>query len=163
LRQAVGNLLDNAVTHSPPDTPIHLTADRSHEGQIIIEITDVGPGLPCQFLPLAFERFQRAEHARSRDTGGTGLGLSIVRTIAEAHGGSAHITNRPGGGAKATLCLPMIPPLTNDSFALRTASVVPGESRTSTPASGVVKRALSGRSPWPPRTSRDADEGEDGL
>ncbi|GAA5161161.1 ATP-binding protein [Pseudonocardia eucalypti] len=106
LLQAVNNLLDNAIGHSPPTTPVALAAARRPDGAVAIEVTDQGPGLPPDFLPIAFERFQRPEHARSRDTGGTGLGLSIVRAISEAHGGSAHIDNRPSGGAVATIWLP---------------------------------------------------------
>ncbi|MDQ2706171.1 MAG: HAMP domain-containing histidine kinase [Actinomycetota bacterium] len=105
LLQAVDNLLDNAILHTPPDTLVRLIASED-DGGVIIEVVDTGPGLPPEFLPRAFERFRRVEHARSRDTGGTGLGLSIVRSIAQAHGGSATIENRPGGGARATVRLP---------------------------------------------------------
>ena len=59
-----------------------------------------------EFLPDAFERFHRADAARTRDGGGTGLGLSIVQAITEAHGGHATVGNRPGGGAAVTLELP---------------------------------------------------------
>ncbi|MBO0876948.1 MAG: HAMP domain-containing protein, partial [Pseudonocardia sp.] len=105
LGQAVDNLLDNAIGHGPPATPVRLRATRD-EAAVLIEVDDSGPGLPPELLPRAFERFQRADQYRSRDTGGTGLGLSIVRAIAQAHGGSAHIANRPEGGARATLRLP---------------------------------------------------------
>lgn len=106
LLQAVDNLLDNAILHTPPGTPVRLTATRAPDGGVEIAVLDSGPGLPPEFLPRAFERFHRAEHARSRDTGGTGLGLSIVRSIAEAHGGAATIENRPGGGTRAVVRLP---------------------------------------------------------
>jgi hypothetical protein len=105
MLQAIDNLLDNADLHSPPGTPVTLTA-RTEGGNAVIEVVDGGPGLPSGFLPHAFERFRRAEHSRSRHTGGTGLGLSIVRAIAEAHGGSATITNGADGGARATIRLP---------------------------------------------------------
>ena len=109
LVQAVTNLLDNAIGHSPRGTLVRLVASRDEadeDGSVSIHVEDSGPGLPPEFLPRAFERFQRAEQARSRATGGTGLGLSIVRAIAEAHSGSAHITNRAGGGTRATIRLP---------------------------------------------------------
>lgn len=110
LLQAVDNLLDNAILHSPKGTRVWLEAGRcaggTGDGGVQIAVLDCGPGLPPEFLPRAFERFHRAEHARSRDTGGTGLGLSIVRSIAEAHGGTAGIENRPAGGARAVLRLP---------------------------------------------------------
>jgi heavy metal sensor kinase len=106
LLQAVDNLLDNAILHTPPGTQVRLVAAREDSGGVAIEVIDAGPGLPPGFLPVAFERFHRAEHARSRDTGGTGLGLSIVRSVAEAHGGSATIENCADGGARATVRLP---------------------------------------------------------
>lgn len=106
LLQALDNLLDNAILHTPESTPVRLVAGRGADGGVEIAVIDAGPGLPPDFLPRAFERFHRAEHARSRDTGGTGLGLSIVRSIAEAHGGGATIENRAGGGCRAVLRLP---------------------------------------------------------
>jgi hypothetical protein len=113
LLRAVGNLLDNAIGHSPPGTTVRLVAACARNDQgvhgVSIEVTDTGPGVPEEFLPHAFERFQRAERARTRDSGGTGLGLSIVKTIAEAHGGSAELGNLPGKGALARLWLPATP------------------------------------------------------
>jgi signal transduction histidine kinase len=73
-------------------------------GSVELHVLDDGPGFPPDFLPRAFERFSRADPARSR--GGTGLGLSIVRAIAEAHGGRVDAENRPGGGAHVWLTLP---------------------------------------------------------
>jgi two-component system OmpR family sensor kinase len=111
LRQAVGNLLDNATRHAPPDSHVEITAGIPAAAALVrIEVADQGPGFPPEFLPHVFERFHRAEAARSRDAGGTGLGLSIVRAIAEAHGGRAVAANRPGGGASVTIELPITPP-----------------------------------------------------
>ncbi|MCW2716241.1 ATP-binding protein [Pseudonocardia sp.] len=107
LRQAVDNLLDNATRYATPGGTVSITAITPVPGRFSLEIADDGPGFPPDFLPRAFERFQRAEAARSRDGGGTGLGLSIVRAIAQAHGGSAEATNRPDGGARVTLDLPV--------------------------------------------------------
>lgn len=106
MLQAIDNLLDNADLHSPPGTPVALTAALDR-GAVVIEVTDAGPGLPEDFLPQAFERFRRAEHSRSRNTGGTGLGLSIVRAIVEAHGGTATIVNGAEAGTRATIRLPV--------------------------------------------------------
>ncbi|HZZ51050.1 MAG TPA: HAMP domain-containing sensor histidine kinase [Pseudonocardia sp.] len=106
MLQAVTNLLDNAVGHSPPDTPVTLRAERDDAGVSVIEVLDSGPGLPAEFLPRAFERFQRAGEDRARDSGGTGLGLSIVQVVVRAHGGTVGIANRPGGGARVTIRLP---------------------------------------------------------
>lgn len=110
LRQAVDNLLDNATRHAPPGSVITIdaaTRTPDHDtATVIIEVADDGPGFPPEFLPHAFERFRRADAARTRSDGGAGLGLSIVRVIAEAHGGQATAANRPGGGAAVTIDLP---------------------------------------------------------
>ena len=105
VRQAVDNLLDNALRFAPRGSAIVLSAaaDGSDLG---IQVRDDGPGFPPGFLPHAFERFRRPDTGRSRDDGGTGLGLAIVRAIAAAHGGTATAANRPGGGAMVSLCLP---------------------------------------------------------
>jgi two-component system, OmpR family, sensor kinase len=107
----VGNLVDNAVRHAPPGSAVTLVAAVPAPGRVLIDVADEGPGFPPDFLAHAFERFHRAESARSRDDGGTGLGLSIVRAIARAHGGEARVANRPGRGAVVTIELPTGPPL----------------------------------------------------
>jgi len=107
LRQAVDNLLDNATRHAPPGSTVAVRVSRPRAAAVAVEVADRGPGFPPAFLPHAFERFHRAEAARSRDGGGTGLGLSIVRAIAEAHGGTATAANRPDGGAVVTVELPL--------------------------------------------------------
>jgi two-component system OmpR family sensor kinase len=106
LRQAVDNLLDNATRHAPDDSVVEMNVTANGTGMITLEVADRGPGFPVEFLPNAFERFHRADAARTRDGGGTGLGLSIVQAITEAHGGRATVGNRPGGGATVTLELP---------------------------------------------------------
>lgn len=106
LRQAVDNLLDNATRHAPSGGVVEVTATASQPGLIAIEVADRGPGFPVEFLPHAFERFHRADAARTRDGGGAGLGLAIVQAIIQAHGGQATAGNRPGGGASVTLELP---------------------------------------------------------
>lgn len=107
LRQAVDNLLDNATRHAPAGSVIDVTASEPRPGRVTVEVADRGSGFPPDFLPHAFERFQRAEAARARDNGGTGLGLSIVRAIARAHGGDAVAATRHGGGAVVTIELPI--------------------------------------------------------
>ena len=106
LLQVVENLVNNAVAHTPAHTTVRVIAIRGDDGDLVIRVIDDGPGLPPEFQPRAFDRFHRAEAARSRETGGTGLGLSIVRAIAEAHGGTADIVNRAEGGACATIAVP---------------------------------------------------------
>ncbi|MDQ6776514.1 MAG: ATP-binding protein [Actinomycetota bacterium] len=101
LDQALSNMVHNALRFS--DGPVAMRAS-THDGFVELHVRDRGPGFSPEFLPNAFERFSRADPARSR--GGTGLGLAIVRAIAEAHGGRAEAENRPGGGAHVWLTLP---------------------------------------------------------
>ena len=102
VEQALSNLVENALRHG--DGEVRLTAVPV-DGLVELHVRDEGLGFPPQFLDQAFERFARADGAR---TGGTsGLGLSIVRVIAEAHGGSAHVANTDGGGADAWIALPL--------------------------------------------------------
>jgi two-component system, OmpR family, sensor kinase len=101
LQQALGNLVDNALRHGSGD--VSLTAvDRN--GRVELHVVDEGRGFPQDFLPRAFERFGRADEART--SSGAGLGLTLAAAIAEAHRGSAHATNRDGGGADVWLSLP---------------------------------------------------------
>ena len=104
IRQAVDNLLANAVRFSPAGSVIVIAA-REDGPDLSIEVRDQGPGFPDDFLPHAFERFRRPDAARSRDDGGAGLGLAIVQAICAAHGGHATARNIPGG-AVVTLWLP---------------------------------------------------------
>ena len=104
LRQVLDNLLDNALRHAPTVT---VTA-AANGTDVEIEVCDSGPGFPVEFLPHAFERFQRADPARNRADGGAGLGLAIVRALTEAHGGKVSADNRPGGGARVRLTLPAL-------------------------------------------------------
>jgi signal transduction histidine kinase len=106
FRQALGNLLDNAVRHSPPDATVTVWA-RVDDGELTLEVSDAGHGFPEDFLPRAFEPFTRADLASSRVAAGSGLGLAIVRAVAEAHGGMVEVRNRPDGGASAILTIPL--------------------------------------------------------
>ena len=101
LEQALGNLVENALRHGRGT--IRLAA-RALGGEIELHVLDEGAGFPPAFLERAFERFARADEARTE--GGAGLGLAIVQVIAEAHGGSAHASGRSGGGADVWLSLP---------------------------------------------------------
>jgi two-component system sensor histidine kinase BaeS len=105
LRQAIGNLVTNAVRHTPAGGSVTLSSRTEGEAQAI-DVADTGPGLSAAERALVFERFWRAEKSRSRQTGGSGLGLSIVRKLIEAHGGTASVTSEPGEGATFTLRLP---------------------------------------------------------
>jgi signal transduction histidine kinase len=103
--QAIDNLLANALRHAT--ARIRLSA-RPNGAFVELHVADDGPGFPPDFLPYAWERFARADAGRSED--GAGLGLAIVRTIADAHGGQAHATNTPTGGADVWIALPSAPP-----------------------------------------------------
>jgi signal transduction histidine kinase len=92
VEQALANLVDNALTYG--DGPVVLSA-RADNGTVELHVRDEGAGFPDEFLPRAFERFTRADEARTR--GGTGLGLAIAAAVAGAHGGTAHARNVPGG------------------------------------------------------------------
>ncbi len=100
LEQALGNLVDNALKHG--DGQVRLSAIR-RESSIELHVTDEGAGFDPSFVQRAFDRFSRADDARS--PGGTGLGLAIVELIATAHGGSAGAANQPGGGADVWITL----------------------------------------------------------
>ena len=101
LEQALANMVDNALRHGRGE--IVLSASQSN-GHVELHVCDNGPGFPAEFLPSAFERFSRADEARSR--GGTGLGLAITSAVAKAHGGAARAANREQGGADVWLELP---------------------------------------------------------
>ncbi len=103
LRQAVANLVTNALRHTPPASPIEVSA-RLADGYATVTVRDRGPGLDPDALDHAFDRFWRGDQARVGS--GTGLGLSIVAGIAAEHGGTATVANAAAGGALFTLRLP---------------------------------------------------------
>jgi two-component system, OmpR family, sensor kinase len=107
LGQAIWNLLENAIRFTPPGGHIRVSANgRAEQLELVVE--DSGPGFPPDMLGRVFDRFFRADPARSRpdEVSGTGLGLAIVRGVAEAHGGSVAAANVPDGGARVTVRLP---------------------------------------------------------
>nr|WP_247708092.1 HAMP domain-containing sensor histidine kinase [Streptomyces sp. C3-3] len=108
LRQAVGNLVSNAVRHTPEGGRVTLRAYAHEEGDgaVLVEVTDTGTGIPPEDLPHVFDRFWRAEKSRNRRTGGSGLGLAIVRKLVEAHGGTVDATSVEGEGSTFVLRLP---------------------------------------------------------
>jgi two-component system OmpR family sensor kinase len=101
LEQALGNVVDNALRHGAGT--IRLSADPADD-RVELHVLDEGAGFPADFLPQAFERFSRADAARTG--GGAGLGLAIVSVIAKAHGGTAHAANRDGAGTDVWISLP---------------------------------------------------------
>ncbi len=102
VQHALGNLLLNAVSHTPAGTPVEVKAQLAN-GSLLLSVADRGPGIPPESLPRIFDKFFRAPNA---PTGGSGLGLTIVKGFAEANGGTVNANNRPGGGAIFTIGLP---------------------------------------------------------
>jgi two-component system phosphate regulon sensor histidine kinase PhoR len=106
LQEIIYNLLDNAVKYSQPGGRISLQAAVSGD-RVRISVSDEGIGIRANDLPRIFERFYRADKARSRELGGTGLGLSIVKHIAQLHGGTAEAQSEPGKGTTISVLLPL--------------------------------------------------------
>lgn len=128
LRQVVGNLIANALNHTPPETPVRVRVESCHAGDRagadrpdrwgadsafppgievrVIEVADTGPGLTDEQAEQVFERFFRVDRARSREQGGSGLGLAIAAAIARSHGGRLELDTAPGQGATFRLVLP---------------------------------------------------------
>jgi len=106
MEQILGNLLSNALRHTPPGGVIRLDI-KSTSRAILLTVHDSGAGIPPEALPHIFERFYRADQSRSRDEGGTGLGLAIARQLAAAHGATLRAANHPQGGAVFTLEIPL--------------------------------------------------------
>ena len=103
LRQAIGNLLDNAIAFAPPASALMLDASKA-DGMIHLSLSDNGPGIPDYAMPRIFERFYSL--ARPAAAKSTGLGLPFVHEVALLHGGSVTVSNRAEGGVRACLSLP---------------------------------------------------------
>ncbi len=107
LHQVLGNLLTNAIRHTPPGTPIEVTVGTIDDGATaVVEVIDHGLGIDEASSVRVFERFFRADAARSRANGGTGLGLAIVAAIVNRHGGRVGLSNTPGNGATFVVHFP---------------------------------------------------------
>ena len=105
FQRAVGNLVANAIAHTPTGGAVTLTA--AGEGPTTrVEVADTGCGIPASHLPHVFDRFYRADPSRSSAGGGVGLGLAIVRSIAELHGGAVELSSEVGRGTRAVMTLP---------------------------------------------------------
>ena len=105
LRQVIGNLVSNAIKHTPAGGAVTLRA-RAEGDDLVLEVADTGTGIDPADLPHVFDRFWRADKSRNRHTGGSGLGLAITRKLTEAHGGSVRVTGTPGRGSVFTVRLP---------------------------------------------------------
>lgn len=121
LSQVLGNLLENALRHTPSGGSVEVNCVRDGD-RLRIAVADTGEGIAAEHVNRVFERFYRADTARDREHGGAGLGLAIAKALVEAHGGSISVmSGGPGGGATFTLALPITPerteqtPVTADS------------------------------------------------
>jgi two-component system OmpR family sensor kinase len=125
LRQVIGNLMSNALTHTPDGTPIEVsigsgTLDPRRPDSppaVILDVTDHGPGMTPEQAQRVFERFYRTDQARTRATGGSGLGLAIVNALVAAHGGVASVRTAPNKGATFRIALPLAPEARDGSAA----------------------------------------------
>jgi two-component system, OmpR family, heavy metal sensor histidine kinase CusS len=108
LQRAVGNLVSNALAHTPPGKSVVLGAS-VEAAAIRIEVSDAGVGIPAEALPRVFDRFFRVDESRSQASGGTGLGLAIVQSIMLLHGGNVEIASQVGQGTQVTLRVPAFP------------------------------------------------------
>jgi two-component system sensor histidine kinase KdpD len=104
MKHVLLNLVQNAITHSPPETTIKLIADCVGD-KLLIEVEDDGSGFPEDQIDKAFDRFYRLNNPGK---GGSGLGLSIVKGFVEAHHGKVTVENVRGGGARFTITLPAV-------------------------------------------------------
>jgi len=128
LRQVIGNLVNNALTHTPPGTPVRvkiasgtlIPPRRAHARDagpssgvpvpaVVLDVEDDGPGMTADQAQRVFERFYRADQARNRASGGTGLGLAIVQGLVAAHGGTVSVRTEPGRGADFQVKIPLSP------------------------------------------------------
>lgn len=106
LEQVLRILLDNAVRHTPAGGSVRVHLGRQGR-EAVLDVRDTGAGIAPEHLPRIFDRFYRADPARSRVNGNTGLGLAIARTLVQAHGGTIRLTSAPGKGTTATIRLPI--------------------------------------------------------
>ncbi len=108
LRQAIINLLDNAIKYSPSGSRILVRVQSGGDKQVSLDVIDQGPGIPSEHQPHVFDRFYRVDSARTREWGGAGLGLSITRWAVEAHGGHITLKSEEGHGSTFQISLPVV-------------------------------------------------------
>lgn len=107
LQQVVVNLIANAIKYTPEAGEVAVSVSRE-DGTAVLEVSDNGVGIPAYALPHIFERFYRADKARSRQSGGAGLGLAIVKAICTAHGAEIKVSSQEGHGSRFTVELPLL-------------------------------------------------------
>jgi two-component system sensor histidine kinase CiaH len=107
LQQVLLILIDNAIKHTPPGGDVTVRVQRHGQSSQVI-VADTGSGIAPEHLPRIFDRFYRADRARSRDGGGTGLGLAIAKMLVEAHSGQLQLSSTLGVGTQVTVSLPLV-------------------------------------------------------
>jgi heavy metal sensor kinase len=115
LRQALINLLDNAIKYSPAEARVNIRLGKRNPREIVVEVVDQGPGIPSEHRQRVFERFYRVDPARSREQGGAGLGLAIADWAVKAHGGSLELESEEGRGSTFRIVLPTADPADNET------------------------------------------------
>ncbi len=147
LSTALGNLVDNAIAYSPPDTRVSVTSrvvtDAEGADWVDIAVADQGIGIADTDLDRVFERFYRVDQARSRATGGTGLGLAIVKHVATNHGGGVSVWSVLGSGSTFTMRLPLAGRAPADPAALAGPASLAGPAAHAGPASLAGPAALA--------------------
>ncbi len=106
LRQALINVVHNAIKYSPPRAITTLLVEREQADSVVISVQDEGPGIAPEHAGRIFDRFYRVDSGRSRDAGGSGLGLAIVQWVVQAHKGAVGVSNASGGGSVFRITLP---------------------------------------------------------
>ena len=115
LHRLAGNLVENALIHTPPGTPVTVSV-RQEDGNALLEVADRGPGVPLDMRERVFERFARGD-GDAAPSGGSGLGLAIVRAVTTSHGGTVEVRDAEGGGARFVVTLPATATTRSDSAA----------------------------------------------
>jgi two-component system phosphate regulon sensor histidine kinase PhoR len=118
LRTILDNLVDNAIQHTASGGRVTVRWE-AHDASVAIAVEDTGTGIARQHLPRIFERFYRADKARSRERGGTGLGLAIVKHLTQVFGGEVSVVSRVGEGSTFTVRIPLVDSASQTAVAKR--------------------------------------------
>ena len=140
LKQVMVNLIDNAIKYTPEGGQVNIKV-RGQQNNAELEIADTGSGIPPEALPHIFERFYRADKARSRELGGTGLGLAIVKAICTAHQGEIKATSTEGQGSRFLIALPLSK--SDSSHPVRPAATRAGASEQPTMQEKITSKAAA--------------------
>ncbi|MGU3432354.1 sensor histidine kinase [Actinomycetes bacterium M1A6_2h] len=146
LRQVVGNLVSNALRHTPGEASITVSVGTVGD-RAVLEVRDTGPGLSADDAERVFERFYRTDDSRTRESGGSGLGLSIVAALVSAHRGAVSVDSSPGSGAAFRIELPLSGQRSATSVAANTSMTTPISTSSTRHADGRANSGASNREP----------------